>query len=230
MKKNLLLPAALFSFLAIISCSSSRNATDDFKQATANHQVVALLPIQLTYSGELPKEIKPDELKALQEQESGKIQEQLYFELLRNNHPRKKSSKLITYQSLQTTNSILQEKGISTEDIYKKDAREIASLLNVDAVLFTKVDRRILIADKTNIAINAGQRTVDWVLSAAGKNVRTPNLPAGRIYFSIALNEGEKGNTIWVVNDATEYGTKYTNEDVIRSFVQYAARKIPYRK
>ena len=230
MKKNLLLPAVLFSFLTIISCSSSRNATDDFKQTTANHQVVALLPIQLAYSGELPKEMKPDEIKALQERESEKIQEQLYFELLRNNHPRKRYSKVITYQSLQTTNSVLKEKGISTEDIYKKDAREIATLLNVDAVLFTKIERRILIADKTNIAINAGQRTVDWVLSAAGKNIRTPNLPAGRIYFSIALNEAEKGNTLWVVNDATEYGSKYTNEDVIRFFAEYAARKIPYRK
>jgi hypothetical protein len=230
MKKNLLLPAVLFSFLAIISCSSSRNATDDFKQATANHQVVALLPIQLTYSGELPKEMNPDEIKTLQERESEKIQEQLYFELLRNNHPRKRYSKVITYQSLQTTNSVLKERGINTEDIYKKDAKEIATLLNVDAVLFTKVERRILIADKTNTAINAGQRTVDWVLSAAGKNIQTPNLPAGRIYFSITLNEGEKGNTLWVVNDATEYGTKYTNEDVIRSFAEYAARKIPYRK
>ena len=139
MKKNLLLPAVLFSFLAIISCSSGRNATDDFKQATANHQVVALLPIQITYSGELPKEMKPDELKTLQEQESGKIQEQLYFELLRNNHPRKRHSKVITYQSLQTTNSTLKEKGISTEDIYKKDAREIATLLNADAVLLQKL-------------------------------------------------------------------------------------------
>jgi hypothetical protein len=230
MKKNLLLPAVLFSYLAIISCSSSRNATDDFKQATANHQVVALLPIQLAYSGELPKEMKPDEIKALQERESEKIQEQLYFELLRNNHPRKRYPKVITYQSLQTTNSVLKEKGISTEDIYKKDAREIATLLNVDALLFTKIERRILIADKANIAINAGQRTVDWVLSAAGKNIRTPNLPAGRIYFSITLNEAEKGNTLWVVNDATEYGSKYTNEDVIRSFAEYAARKIPYRK
>ncbi len=174
--------------------------------------------------------MKPDEIKTLQERESEKIQEQFYFELLKNNHPRKRYSKIITYQSLQTTNSVLKEKGINTEDIYKKEAREIAILLNADAVLFTKVERRILIADKTNTAINAGQRTVDWVLSAAGKNIRTPNLPAGRIYFSIALNEGEKGNTLWVVNDATEYGTKYTNEDVIRSFAEYAARKIPYRK
>jgi hypothetical protein len=75
MKKNLLLLPTLFSFLALISCSSGRNATDDFKQATANHQVVALLPIQLPYSGELPKEMKPEEMKTLQENESEKIQE-----------------------------------------------------------------------------------------------------------------------------------------------------------
>jgi hypothetical protein len=124
MKKNLLLPASLFSFLAIISCGSSRNATDDFKQATANHQVVALLPIQLTYSGELPKEMKPDEIKALQERESEKIQEQLYFELLRNNHPRKRYSKVITYQSLQTTNSVLKEKKVSAQKIFIKKMQE----------------------------------------------------------------------------------------------------------
>ena len=230
MKKNLPLFISLFFAIAIISCSSNKYATDDFKRTTVNHEVVALLPIKLIYAGDLPKEMQSANLDSLQANESEKIQEQLYFELLRNNHPRKKSSKLITYQSLQTTNTLLREKGISTEDIYKKDAREIAALLNADAVLFTKVERRILIGDKTNNAINAGQRTVDWVLAAAGKNIRTPNLPAGRIYFTIALNEKEKGNTLWEINDVMEYGTKYTNEDVVRSFAQYAGRKIPYRR
>lgn len=230
MKKNLLSIACLFFVLGFMSCRSNRYATDDFKQATANHEVVALLPIKVTYAGDLPNEMKSLNIDSLQANESEKIQEQLYFELLRNNHPRKKNSRLITYQSVQTTNSMLKEKGVNMEDVYKKDSREIAAILNVDAVLFTKVERRILIGDKTNNAINSGERTIDWVLSAAGKGIRTPNLPAGRIYFTIFLNEAEKGNTLWQINDVMEYGTKYTNEDVIRSFAEYAGRKIPYRK
>jgi|SRR5436190_4858789 len=227
MKKNLPLFLCLLFTLVIISCGSNKYATDDFKKTTANHEVVALLPIQLTYSGQLPKNMDMDSLNV---NESGKIQEQLYFELLRNNHPRKKNSRLITYQSLQTTNATLQEKGLDIKDLYKKDPKDIAAALDVDAVLFTKVERRILIGDKTANAVNTGERAIDMVLGISGANVRTPNLPAGRIYFTISLNEKERGNTLWQINDVMEYGTKYMNEEVIRSFAQFAGRKIPYRK
>ena len=205
MKKNLPLFLCLLFTLVIISCGSNKYATDDFKKTTANHEVVALLPIQLTYSGQLPKNMNMDSLNV---NESGKIQEQLYFELLRNNHPRKKNSRLITYQSLQTTNATLQEKGLNIKDLYKRDPKDIAAALDVDAVLFTKVERRILIGDKTTNAVNTGERAIDMVLGIAGANVRTPNLPAGRIYFTISLNEKEKGNTLWQINDVMEYGTK----------------------
>jgi hypothetical protein len=229
MKKNLPLIFSSLLVLAIISCGSNRYATDDFKKTTANHEVVALLPIQLTYSGQLTKE-KATNMDSLNANESGKIQEQLYFELLRNNHPRKKNSRLITYQSLQTTNATLQDKGLNLADIYKKDPKEIAQALDVDAVIFTKVERRILIGDKTANAVNTGERAIDMVLGISGANVRTPNLPAGRIYFTISLNEKERGNTLWQINDVMEYGTKYMNEEVIRSFAQFAGRKIPYRR
>jgi hypothetical protein len=230
MKKNLPLFLCLLFTLVIISCSSNKYATDDFKKTTANHEVVALLPIQLTYSGQLPKEMKSINMDSLNANESGKIQEQLYFELLRNNHPRKKNSRLITYQSLQTTNATLEEKGLNVKDLYKRDPKDIAAALDVDAVLFTKVERRILIGDKTTNAVNTGERAIDMVLGIAGANVRTPNLPAGRIYFTISLNEKEKGNTLWQINDVMEYGTKYMNEEVIRSFAEFAGRKIPYRR
>src|SRR5215216_2593313 len=72
----------LMVFTTLLSCSRRHYASSYFDQQTAHHKVIAILPAEMVFTGVQPKNVTPDNIKRMEEQESRDFQVALYNSIL----------------------------------------------------------------------------------------------------------------------------------------------------
>ena len=128
--------------LGLLSCSHKYYKTSWFDQQTANHKVVAVLPAEMIFTGKQPENLSVEEIAKIEEQESKNFQQSLYNSILRYANSRKYFTR-VNLQDLSTTRRILEEHNINYKDAWKKDDKELAALLGVDAVVKMRIQKQI---------------------------------------------------------------------------------------
>ena len=227
MKKNLLPGFTAIFILFLFSCSNKYYTAGNFEEKTEKHKVVAILPAEVTLSGKLPKNVKPEDIAKAEERESIDFQYALMNSIL-NHANTKKYITTVNFQDINTTQKILEQNNISVRDSWKKDDEELAKLLGVDAVIRMNIRKQRYMSDEASYGVDVAKQVI--YRSGIGSKVPVPN-SVGKTYDIYAsCNLLSDNQTLW--NDNYKRSTDYdTAPNVIIEWIANDfGENFPYKK
>lgn len=135
--KRILFPLLLLIFLT--SCNQKSYLSPALQYMRGSEERLAILPFEVTnWVEKVPKGATLESLKKAEKNDAYVMQRDLYRYCLRE---MSRQERMIQIQHFNYTNELLTEKGISYEDLKDIPKEELADILNVDAVVWSKVNQ-----------------------------------------------------------------------------------------
>ena len=220
--------STLFFLALLITFSSCHRyyTSSSFDQKTSKHKSIAVLPPKMLLTGNQPKTLSDYDIVVLEEKESKLFQEALYNNILKKSNQGKYDMD-VNVQPFTNTLAILDKHNVSIRQSWEKDDKELATILGVDAIVRSSIQKDRIMSDLASAGIQVGKVIVDAVLNrpplvGTGMN-KTNNI---RATCSIVSN----GETLW--SDTYEKDSDYNSSanEVIENITSKFAKHFPYRK
>lgn len=223
------LPFLTFSISALVMCSCSTHryyTTSSFDQQAARHKMIAVLPAEMVFTGTQPKNLSPEVISEIEENESTLFQNALYNGILRYAETRKYMT-TVAVQDISTTRRMLEENKISVRDSWNEDDKKLASLLGVDAIVRMRVVKKRYMSDLASMGISVGRQVVSQVANGRFSVPYVPN-KTNEIYAS--CNVVSNHQTLW--NDSYRGNSNYntSSEAVVDAITDNFGRHFPYKR
>jgi len=189
----------LFPGLLILASCSSKVYKDKpfFSKPDPGTQILAVLPAEVIFTGNLPKNWGPDRVSQMEIEQSGKIQESIYDDLLfraSSTEVRNKwSVKLMDYRLI---NSKLQENGISMKDSWKVPTAELAKILGADMLIRTRIQNTRIMSEAAAAGINVGVSVLRGVLNNGNSTGYIPGARASENDMTLSLYHSSKSEAV----------------------------------
>lgn len=250
MKKITNLMWMLLLPLMFQGCRSAYTASN-FNARTYNHKTIAVLPVQMVYTGNMPKNMTPAMLQEEQEAESRAFQLSLMNAILSKSH--KGGGYSINFQDVEKTNNLLRQHNITLSQAWTMNPEQVSKILGVDAVVSAKIEKKRFISDLASYGINLGTNILDVILADAGnilpKGVaeavnNTPgNATASSVVPAVPLDlaktneirancsvlDSKDGAVLWRVSTYAETDYQFQARETIEMINYKFARNFPYR-
>ena len=183
----------------------------DFETIAKDHKSIAIIPFSAKVSlrPKQMKEITAEQLKEMEMHEGQSIQTAMYSWFLKR---RKRGKLLIEVQDPNTTNAILNKNEI---DLSVTTPKELATLLNVDAVITGKFETDKPMSDAASLAL--GLLVGFWGTT----NSATVNM---------SINNAEDGVLLWNYNKRVAGSLGSSNDQLINKLMRKASRRLAYTK
>ena len=226
MNKSLPLTLIFLSLLFLSSCRPKNYTSSLFDQQTASHKVVAVLPAEMIFTGTQPKELTPADIAKIEEAESKLFQQYLYNSILRHANTRKYYTR-VNFQDVSSTWQRLEENKISIRDSWKKDDRELATILGVDAVVRLRIQKQRYMSDLASYGIAIGRRIINATGAASG--IPLPYMPNKTNDIYASCNLVSNNQALW--NDHYKGGSDYNTppDVVIENITDNFGERFPYK-
>ena len=199
--------------IVFLSGCASIYTTPDFDAAKHQHNILAILPFDVTIeTRRLPKGITLEMLKEMEKDEAYVIQNEIYRFFLRR---ASRNAYTINFQDVDQTNSKLLREGISFDNIRNYTKDEIAQILNVDSLLSGTVHRARPMSEGAAIvtAILIGWTGI-----------------TNKVDVGLTIHNGKDGNLIWKYNHSYSGGIGSSSENLTRALMRHVSRKFPYNR
>lgn len=123
--------------LCLLSCSHNAYLSPAFDHIKDSNETLAILPFEvINWVEKIPRGATIQSLKAAEKEDGYVMQRDLYRYCLREMH---RQERPVLIQHINETNDILTEKGVAFEDLKDMSKSNLAKLLGVDAVIWSKV-------------------------------------------------------------------------------------------
>ncbi|HEX2606797.1 MAG TPA: hypothetical protein VHK91_05435 [Flavisolibacter sp.] len=230
MKKRLPLSflVAAMVLLLTTSCAHKYYTSSSFEQQTARHKSIAILPAEMVFTGNQPKNLSPEDIAAIEENESLAFQQSLYNGVLRNANTRKYMT-TVTIQDIRSTQDLLKENNISVRESWRKDDKELARLLGVDAVVRLRIQKKRYMSDLASFGVGIGRQILSQVAINNG-NIFVPWVPDKTNDIFAACSIVSNNQTLWNDNYKKETDWNTPSEQVIDRITDNFGKHFPYRK
>lgn len=191
---KLLIPGLLL----LASCSSKVYKDKAFfSKPESGTQILAVLPAEVIFTGNLPKNWGPDRISKMEIEQSGKIQESIYDDLLfratSSDLRNKWSVKLMDFRLI---NSKLQEKGISIKESWKLSSEELSGILGTDMLIRARVQNTRIMSEAAAAGINVGASILRGVLNNGNSTAYVPGTRANENDMSLSLYHSSKSEAV----------------------------------
>ncbi len=191
---KLLIPGILL----LASCSSKVYKDKAFfSKPEPGPQILAVLPAEVIFTGNLPKNWGPDRVSKMEIEQSGKIQESIYDDLLfhatSSDVRNKWSVKLMDFRLI---NSKLEEKGISMKESWKLSSEELSGILGTDMLIRARVQNTRIMSEAAAAGINVGASILRGVLNNGNSTAYVPRTRANENDMSISLYHSSKSEAV----------------------------------
>lgn len=224
----------LFSFIAIILISSSCARRRAMEQEMANQMLmqrirqydiktIAVLPAQLEITGNIPKKMTTEQFEELKKRNTQFLNQSLYNDLLQFANARVRYYSQVQFQSIDRTQSLLKEKGITDSACWSMDPAALSELLGVDAVVVTKITQKHIMSAEAA----AGVDVVGGILR---QTVPRANLPVNQARTSdmfISCSLIKKGFSMWGTRFTNQTDWNYPFQNSIQNVTAAIAREFP---
>ena len=222
--KTFILRACHLLFIILLvatsSCSRRHYASTLFEQQTAGHRVIAVLPAEMIFTGKQPKNLTPQDIARIEEQESKSFQVALYNSILRYANTRRYTT-TVNVQDFASTQRILEENNISVRDAWRKDDAQLAKLLGVDAVVRMRIQEKRYMNDYASYGIDVA-REITRLPIPYGIN------KTNDIYATCSLVSN--GQTLWNNNYKGASNWNVQANEVIEQITDNFGRNFPYKQ
>ena len=214
----------LISFSA---CQRKVYTSASFEQQTLDHKKVAILPAQIIFTGKLPKDMRQEDIEAIEERESIAFQHSLYNSILRHANS-KKYFTTVNFQHTGSTLQVLEKNNISVRDSWNMNDREIARLLGVDAVVRLRIQKQRYMSDMASYGISLGSQIITKIGGTGGLPLPVAHNKTNDIITSCTLVSDDQ--TLW--NDsytgASDWNTP--GDEVVNNITDNYGKRFPYKK
>lgn len=200
------------AILIIASCNS--NVYKDksfFSKADLSGQTLAVLPAEVTYSGNLPKNWNASRIAKMENEESSRLQQEVYDDFLyhaSNRSIRKKwDVKLI---DIKVVNDRLEKNGITFKDSWSLPSEELARIVGVDMVIRARVQNVRYMSQAAATGINIGASVIEGLLNKGNNNtsVGVPRTRSGETNMDLSLYHSSQAEAIARFNADRKLRTK----------------------
>lgn len=226
MKKISFVLCLVMLILLLESCVGVPTVAPAFYEKTNSHQIIAILPYEMIFTGKKPKKLTLEQVQKIEEVESISFQKSLYDQLIQesdySHHPIR-----VDIQPVYTTNRILDENHIGIRDSWYMDPVELAGLLHVDAVVRTQVEKKRYMSNGASLGIEIGSAILSALLDDSSTFSIT--MPTSGIKISCFLLNGNDGTNLWSVKIADETDWRMPANAIIENINHYISEKFPYR-
>jgi hypothetical protein len=227
MKTNLPLLGLLAGFFVIASCSRNYYKASNFEEKTEEHQVVAILPAEMVFTGPQPKNMTTEDINKLEEQESIDFQLALYNSILRHADTRKYVT-TINFQDITITQKKLADAGIHVRNSWTMDDKELAKALGVDAVVRMRIQKQRHMSDAASYGVDVAKRVVTVIPGI--KKLPVPSNVGKTHDIHAACKLVSENVVLWNNNyrSATDWNTPAN--DVIEAIADNFGEHFPYKR
>ncbi len=143
------------------------------KQVDLEGKRVAILPVEVEFTGRLPKGMTVSKKMLREEEESTLIQNQLYSQYLFKAKSGSKKKKAVELINVDRINSILSERGIDIRDSWAMNPDSLGRLVGADMVLKVRVKEDRIMSETASLGIGVAANVLDNLLSKKDNNHNT---------------------------------------------------------
>ncbi len=146
----------LFLAVSFSACTAVDYTSPRFPEAARSHQSVAVLPVEMVFTGRAPKRLTAEDIMLIEEGESLAFQATLYNYLLDRSSLQRQRPIWVSIQPIERTNDLLNAQGLAIRDTWLLPAEELAEILGVDAVVRTRVRKTRYLSDLASFGLTVG--------------------------------------------------------------------------
>lgn len=188
----------LLTVLSLVSCNSKVYSDKDFFSASRpGPQSLAILPVEVIFTGKMPKDWSPDRIVQMEVEQSASFQEAIYEDFLFHASDKVIRNKWdVTMMDIRVINAKLKEQGISLQDSWKLPSDELAKLLGADMLIRARVQNVRYMSQAAATGINVGVSVLEGVLNRGRSSVYVPRAVAGESDMSLSLYHTSKSEAV----------------------------------
>ncbi len=190
----------LFIPILILLASCSSNVYQDeafFSKPGPGGRTLAVLPAEVVFTGNLPKNWSPDRISKMEIEQSRKIQESVYDDLLFHATSKKVRNKWgVKLMDFRVINNKLEENGISIQDSWKVSSAELANILGADMLVRIRANNKRIMSEAAAAGINVGVSVLHDVLSSSSAPVYWSGARASENDLSLSLYHSSKAEAV----------------------------------
>jgi len=227
MKKNLPLLAFGLVFFFITSCGHKYYTASNFEEQTVEHKLVAVLPAEMIFTGNKPKNLTEEDIASIEVQESTAFQVSLYNSILRHANT-KKYVTTINFQDVNATQKLLEENNIAVRESWKLNDRELAKLLGVDAVIRMRIQKQRYMSDVASYGISVGRQII--YNTGIGNKIPVPYVSNRTNDIITSCNLVSNGHALWNDNYTKASDWNTPSRDVIENITDNFGKHFPYKR
>jgi hypothetical protein len=226
-RKTLLLPAVA---LALAACTAVHYESPRLAAREPGHDTIAVLPFEMIFTGKAPADIDAAEILAIEEAESFAFQHALYNRLLDRSSVTRERPILVHIQPCETTNRILDARAIDVRESWAMRPEELATILEVDAVVRTRVVKDRYLSDLASYTAEVGLEVLHRVSEGRADWLIPPGLTRTHdIHAESALIARDDADLLWKVEVHRATDWRRPANDVIVGITRKLSKKFPYR-
>ena len=212
------------------ACTSVHYESPRLSERQASRDTVAVLPVEMLFTGKAPRGLSTAQILAIEEGESLAFQHALYGQLLDRSSIRRQRPILVRVQPIAETNRLLAAHGITLRQGWELPPQDLARVLGVDAVIETRIQKTRYLSDLASWSTEVGLEVLLDVTD--GKAV--PFVPPGLtrthdIWADCVLVGADDGDTLWKVSVHRATDWRQPANDVVVGITRKLSKKFPYR-
>ena len=219
-----MMAVAIAVSMVMTACRSGRQFTSNDAQ-TAKIKTVAILPVQVNFTGNMPAKLTPAMLDSLKQQQSIGFQRALESNLMRYSGGRSKVQG-VSFQSVDKTNGVLQKNNMSWQSIASRDPDELARLLQVDAVVKMNVTSNRIMSDLASMGLGTLRNILFWGTNTSPGVTSAITNKTAQVYADCVLVKD--GRTLWTAQYEKPTDWNTSANDVIASITKKMGKGFPY--
>jgi hypothetical protein len=227
MKKNLPLLAVVLFFVITTSCSRHSYTASNFEEKTEEHQVVAILPAEMIFTGTQPKNLTEADIARIEIQESKDFQYALYNSVLTHANTRKYIT-TINFQDISITLKKLEESGIDIRKSWTTDDKDLTKILGVDAVIKMRVRKQRYMSDGASYGVDVARRVINS--TRIGTKLPIPSNVGKTNDIYASCNLVSNNQTLWNDNYKRASDWDTPANQIIEGIADNFGRNFPYKR
>lgn len=213
--------------LLILSCKPQYYATN-FETKTATHKIIAVLPIEMHFIGQIPEKWTLDDIRQIEEAESQAFQISFYNEILRSTKSGRKPIR-VDIQHYNKTWQLLEDHEIGIRESWRMSREKLALVLGVDAVVSARIEKTRFMSDLESYGIEVATEIVNIITD----HKMFPFIPITaqnkEIVADYAVVDKNDGITLWSISFKVGADWRQPANQIIDNISRRAARNFPYR-
>ncbi|SKB80077.1 hypothetical protein [Daejeonella lutea] len=185
--------------LVLTSCNA--NVYKDksfFSKANLDGQTLAVLPAEVTYTGNLPKNWDDARISRMENEASSRLQQEVYEDFLYHASDRDIRKKYgIKLIDIKLVNDRLEKSGISFKDSWTMPSEEIAKIVGADMVIRARVENIRYMSQAAATGINIGASVIEGLLNKGNNTtVGVPRTRSGETDMDLSLYHHSQSQAI----------------------------------